>query len=129
MMSEIVAVELTKTKAGARAVKIVIKTTDGSWMRDFIGEAAPSFVSDRYWQLLNISRGWTAFASDEAFDLYWKLLNISRGWASFASEEAFELIGLVVDIDTEEGDYGLKVTGIRMLGSTTANVIDDDIPF
>jgi len=100
MMAEIVAIELTKTKAGARAVKIVIKTTDGAWLRDFISENAPSFLSDRYW----------------------KMLNLTRGWGAFASEEAFDLVGLKVEIETEEGDYGENVTDIRLLGT-------DDIPF
>lgn len=111
MKAEIVAVELTRTKAGSNAVKIVIKTEDGSWLRDFIGENAPSFVVDRYWKMLNISRGWSAFASTEAFDL----------------------VGLELEIKTEEGDYGEKVTDLRLFGTgqptTTSGVIDDDIPF
>ena len=110
MKAQIVAIELTRTKAGSNAVKIVIKTEDGSWLRDFIGENAPSFVVDRYWQLLNISRGWIAFASTEAFDL----------------------VGLELEIKTEEGDYGEKVTDVRLFGTqetTTSSVIDDDIPF
>jgi len=108
MIAEIVAIELTKTKAGANAVKIVIKTTDGTWLRDFIGESAPSFVIDRYW----------------------KMINLSRGWAAFASIEAFDLVRLKVEIKTEEGDYGEKVTDIKLLGQpTTSGVIDDDIPF
>ena len=110
MKAQIVAVELTRTKAGSNAVKIVIKTEDGSWLRDFIGENAPSFVIDRYWQLLNISRGWIAFASTEAFDL----------------------VGLELEIKTEEGDYGEKVTDLRLFGTqptATSSVIDDDIPF
>ena len=49
MIAEIVAVEITKTKAGDKAVKIVIKTEDGTWLRDFIGENAPSFVAERCW--------------------------------------------------------------------------------
>ena len=107
MIAEIVAIELTKTKAGANAVKPVIKTTDGTWLRDFIGESAPSFVIDRYW----------------------KMINLSRGWGAFASLEAFDLIGLKVQIKTEEGDYGDKITDIKILGTETSGVIDDDIPF
>ncbi len=108
MMAEIVAIELTRTKAGARAVKIVIKTTDGAWIRDFIGENAPSSVSDRYW----------------------KLLNLTRGWGAFATIESFELVGLKVEIETKAGDWGEDVTDIKLLGtSATASVIDDDIPF
>jgi len=108
MIAEIVAIELTKTKAGANAVKIVIKTTDGTWLRDFIGESAPSFVIDRYW----------------------KMINLSRGWAAFASLEAFDLVRLKVEIKTKEGDYGEEVTDIKLLGQpTTSGVIDDDIPF
>ena len=108
MIAEIVAVEITKTKAGDKAVKIVIKTEDGTWLRDFIGENAPSFVAERYW----------------------KMVNISRGWSSFASSEAFDLIGLKVEIKTEDGTYGEKVTDIRLLGqpTTSSAVIDDDIP-
>ena len=110
MKAEIVAVELPRTKAGSNAVKIVIKTEDGSWLRDFIGVNAPSFVIDRYW----------------------KLLSLSRGWASFASTEAFDLVGLELEIKTEEGDYGEKVTDLRLFGTqptATSSVIDDDIPF
>ena len=111
MIAEIVAIELTKTKAGANVVKPVIKTTDGTWLRDFIGESAPSFVIDRYW----------------------KMINLSRGWGAFASLEAFDLIGLKVQIKTEEAYYGeakyTKITDIKILGTETSGVIDDDIPF
>ena len=104
MNAEIKAVELTKTKAGANAVRIALLTTDNEWVRDFIGEAAPSFIPARYWSLLDISRGWSAFAS----------------------EEAYNLIGLKVEITTEDGDYGPKVTDIK---KETVELPDDDIPF
>jgi len=108
MKAEIVAVELSKTKAGSRAVKIVLRTEDGAWLRDFIGENAPSFVVGRYWKLLDAKYGWTAFASEYAFDL----------------------VGLKVEIETEEGDYGDNVTEVKLAGATTnAGIIDDDIPF
>jgi len=109
MMAEIVRVELGKTKAGNRCVRVILKTTDNVWIGDFIGESAPSFVSAKFWTLLGLS----------------------RGWASFASDEAFDLIGLKVDIDTEDSDYGPKVTDIRMAGAEPATIEppDDDIPF
>jgi len=109
MMAEIVFIELGKTKAGGRRIKVKLKTTDNEWIDDFIGETAPSFVSAKYWTLLGLS----------------------RGWASFVSEEAFDLIGLKVDIETEEGDYGTEVTDIRMVGAEPATIEppDDDIPF
>ena len=107
MMAEIKSVEITKTKAGARAVKIVLHTADNEWIRDFIGEAAPTRISEKYWALLDIT----------------------KGWSGFASEEAYDLIGLKVDITTEDGDYGPKVTDIRKAGLATIEPPDDDIPF
>lgn len=110
MNAEIKAVELTKTKAGARAVKIVLHTEENEWIRDFIGEAAPSFIAARYWALLDIT----------------------KGWSGFANEEAYHLIGLKVEITTEDGDYGPKVTDIRIAGVEPRTIVpidDDDIPF
>jgi hypothetical protein len=109
MIAEIVTVEATKSKAGARAVKVVIKKTDGVWIRDYIGENAPDFVIERYWNLLDRKRDWAAFVSLEVFDL----------------------MGLVVEVKTKEGNYGEDVVDIRLAGTEpSANMaLDDDIPF
>ena len=113
MNAEIISVELTKTKDGARAVKIgfhtagVVEGAKNEYFRDFIGEKAPPRVSEKYWALLDIT----------------------KGWSGFASEEAYDLIGLKVDITTEDGDYGPKVTDIRKAGLATIEPPDDDIPF
>tara|TARA_R110000824_G_C15197448_1_gene675379 strand:- start:435 stop:767 length:333 start_codon:yes stop_codon:yes gene_type:complete len=109
ILAKIVTIEFTKIQSGGRAIKVVLKTTDNVWIRDYIGETAPSFVVDRYWSLLGISRGWAAFTSDDV----WRL------------------IGLNVEIKTEPGDYGDKVTDIRMVGAEPATIEppDDDIPF
>ena len=116
MIAEIVTVEATKSKAGARAVKVVIKKTDGVWIRDYIGENAPDFVIERYWNLLDRKRDWAAFVSLEVFDL----------------------MGLIVEVKTKDGKFTTKdgraiedVVDIRLAGTEpSANMaLDDDIPF
>ena len=106
MMAEIKSVELTKTKAGARALKIVLHTADNEWIRDFIGEAAPTRISEKYWALLDIT----------------------KGWSGFASEEAYDLIGLKVDITTAFENGFVNVTGISATKMRTVELPDDDIP-
>ena len=113
MNAEIISVELTKTKDGARAVKIgfhtagVVEGAKNEYFRDFIGEKAPARVSEKYWALLDITKGWSAFAS----------------------EEAYHLIGLKVDITTAFENGFVNVTGISASKMRIVELPDDDIPF
>ena len=109
MNAEIVAIELAKTKAGSNAVKIVIKTADGQWLRYFIGGGAPQRVHDMVWGLI-----------DET----------NQGFHDYASPGAYSLIGVNCQIETSQGDYGTQVDEIRKpVQAIEVEPETDEIPF
>ena len=84
--AEITAIELKKTRAGGRAVNIALVTDctngDPKWKfpRDFIGETAPDWVTERWWALINQKRGWDDFFSINAFDLIGVKFSVELEW-------------------------------------------------
>ena len=113
MKAVIKAVELAVAKSGAKGIKICIVTEDGQWIRDWIGEAAPAKVSNRWWE----SSGMQAL-----------------GWGALASPQAFELIGNEVDVDLENSEYGMKGSEVRACNSGVHDPSpdvdeEDDLPF
>ena len=91
--AEITAIELKKTRAGNRAVYVAFMTdcTDRGpkwkYPREFIGESAPTWVTARWWNLINQNKIWEDFFSINAFDL----------------------VGAKFTAELEEGDYGPKI--------------------
>lgn len=110
-------IELKKAKSGAKGIVITILTDDSQWIRDWIGESAPSKVSDRWWSAAGVP---------------------PQGWNGLMSHAGFDLIDVGVSVTLKEGDYGTQVDGVFTIDSGVqdpaqeepASVEDDDeLPF
>jgi hypothetical protein len=118
MRATIESIELKKSKKGARGICVCVKTENGDWVRDWIGESAPLGISNRWWAAAGSTK---------------------LGWDALASLDAFDLIKTEVDVTLQEGDYGLDITDVTTLNSgvddppepTNENDRndDDELPF
>ena len=110
MIAKIYSVQFRRTKAGDPAVEIVIVTENDKWIKDFIGINAPDFVAKRWLSLIGNDGNWNTLMSMTAFDL----------------------IGLEVEVECEDSDYGQKIKKVglvKVADQKHTPATAEDVPF
>ena len=112
-------VEKRKSKAGKAAIQVICKHQDGSqWGKN---------IYDWIWEDNDYAHVWTR----------WGHLIKPNCNADTAKEmllgDCWDLIGLEVEVEVDDGDYGKRVKNVYLKGQapdiTVPAEIDDDIPF